>query len=157
MALKFVNDFIKKSKVSVTELANLLGHTPQATCNLLKKDDMKLSQIIEIFDALDASIEFSIVDPKKNVKEEEDDCIEFDIDYDFNKRKKRMDFFSDAILEQGMTRPECAQLLGYTVGGLNRCFQTSVDDIMFSYIIKFIKARDLKLRISVKEKSPKKA
>lgn len=145
--LKFLVDFLTAAGIPTGRAAELMGVTRQAVYHWLAKDDMKVSQIIRLFDVCGYSIEFGLgkdapepaspVSVTMNLARSEDKC--------------RLDFLKNALVAHGVSKYRLAESLNIGAATIYNWFK--VDDCLISYIYRIAESEGFRLTIRIEPKS----
>ncbi len=148
--LKFLEVILENSAVSKSELASIMGVSPQNIFTYFKRDDMKLSLAQEMASRLGYSLSFSLEGEKASSEN-----VILDIEsFIGEKGLNRLAFLRAAMGLYQIERKKLAEQLGIGYTGLNRWFK--VDDIAISYIFKIAELYGLKVHVKAtkKQESP---
>ena len=145
--LHFLESLLASIDMSKPELAHLMGMSPQNIFAYFKRDDMRLSFAQEVVDRLGFELRFSLgkEDPSPSC------IVEIELPQGQDSAD-RLAFLRMALKYYEISRKDVAEKLGLNYTGVNRWFK--VDDISISYIFKIAELYDLKVKTTIKPKSP---
>lgn len=148
--LQFLETMLESRGVSKSQLASIMGVSPQNIFTYFKRDDMKLSLAQEMASRLGYTLSFSLEGERTSSENVILDIESFVGENGLN----RLAFLRAAMGIYHIERKKLAEQLGIGYTGLNRWFK--VDDVAVSYIFKTAELYDLKVRVKaqIKQDNP---
>lgn len=141
--LKFLVDFMEASGIGVMQVASLMGLTRQSVYHWFVRDDMKISQVYDLFRKCGYSIRFSL---ERDERQEGLDVV-VDMRLADMPDDRRLSFLRSAMNRYGISRDALAEAL--SVGKSTVAHWFAVDECFISYIYKIAACAGLRLAISI--------
>ena len=142
--LKFLTDFMEETGLTTASVAELVGISRQAVYYWLKKDDVKISMIYNLFEAYGYKIEFDLI--KERAADGEPARVEMAVE-----RKqttgKRLEFLASALKRYNIYREDISPKMG--IGNTTIYYWLSHDDVFISYIYQLAEVAGLRLSIKI--------
>ena len=141
--LRFLVDFMREASLTTGGVAEVMGLTRQAVYHWLAKDDMKMSQVLRLFELCGYSISFAL--------EKESPPSALPVTVTMNVIRPlppgRLSFLRDALELNSITKDRLAAELNLGRATVYNWFK--VDDCLISYIYRVASVTGLRLKIHI--------
>ena len=146
--LKFLLDFMDKMGLSMKDVGEIMGMSRQGVYYWFMKDDVKISNLYDLFDKLGYNLEFSYV------RKVDNDELYFSESVIYNRPedRARLGFLNTAMKEFGFSKGDISKKL--QVGINTVYFWFKKDECFYAHLCDLAKVMNLKLKVQITPITP---